>query len=137
MQRGRCLVLDPLRQEDYVIPCCVFFHTDVCLFINSFGFIEEYTVKNEQTVLPLKRFPSRIVPLYVFRSMDEFADSWFNFYRMLWNSKWNSKTFLPASTLLLLRKYAVQNDGYHIQTAAYIAQERYEGDLPHLIIKII
>lgn len=135
MERARCLLLDGDAQEDYVLPCCVFFSTDVCLFVNVLGFIEEHPIVDQHTVVPRRAFPSRIVPLYVFATMEAFADSRLNFYRMLWNSKWNARSFLPAATLLLLRKYAVQNDRFTVQTCTLVADKAYDNDIPHLIIK--
>lgn len=94
-------------------------------------------MENQYIDIPSKAFPSRIVPLYVYDTMELFVDSWFNFYRMLWNSKWNCVSFLPAVTLMTLKKYAVQNDGFNVQTAVLIADKKYEEEVPHLIIKFI
>lgn len=137
MQRGTCLMLDAERQEDYVLPCCVFFFPDVCLYINHLGFIEEYRVSNEEVSVPKRPFPSHIVPLYMFVDMDHFVNSRFNIYRMLWNSKWNTVASLPASSLMVLRKYAVQIDGLRGHTSFLIANRRYEPDVPHIIVKFI
>ena len=130
-------MLDGMRQEDFVLPCCVYFYTDVCLYINPLGFIEEHEVKERLVTVPKRPFSSRLVPLYTFPSFKAFVDGWFNFYRMLWNSKWNTNDFSPATTLLLLRKYAVQNDGFPVQTAALIGEYAYPNEIPHLVIKFI
>lgn len=137
MSSVRCLLLNGEEQEDFVLPCCVFFYSATCLYINQFGFIEECEMENQYIDIPSKAFPSRIVPLYVYDTMELFVDSWFNFYRMLWNSKWNCVSFLPAVTLMTLKKYAVQNDGFNVQTAVLIADKKYEEEVPHLIIKFI
>lgn len=130
-------MLDGERQEDYVLPCCVFFFPDVCLYVNNLGFIEEYRVFDEEVAVPRRPFPSRIVPLYMYVSADHFVDSRLNFYRMLWNSKWNTCAFLPAASLILLRKYAVRTDAFPVPTSALIAEKTYEPDVPHLVIKFI
>ena len=82
-------------------------------------------------------FPSRIIPLYVFPNIQTFVDSPFNYYRMLWNSKFNNTSFMPAKTLLLLRKYAVRNKVLCKQTDLLIANQSFEGSVDELLIKYI
>lgn len=139
MQRARTLLLDGERQETYVLPCCVFFFPDVCLFITHLGFIQEQRVNNEVVCVEKaqKSFPSRIIPVYTFMDMQTFVDSRFNYYRMLWNSKFNTTRFMTALQLLLLRKYAVQNDRFNNQTTDLIGERSFQGEIPELIIKFI
>lgn len=109
------------------------------LFVTHLGFIRENQVINGLVVVEnsSKYFPSRIIPLYVFPDMETFVDSPLNYYRMLWNSKFNNTSFLTAETLLLLRKYAVQNEHLRKQTADLIGCCSYDGDIEELLIKFI
>ena len=139
MHRARTLLLNGERQETFVLPCFVFFFPDVCLFINHLGFITEHQVDDEMVCATgtRKYFPSRIIPVYTYVDIMAFVDSRFNYYRMLWNSKFNTGRFMPAWELLLLRKYAVQDERYQDQTADLICNKAYKGEIPGLIIKFI
>lgn len=139
MERAHCLALDGLSQEHFVLPCCVLFSGNMSLFVTHLGFIKENQVSNGLVLVESssRYFPSRIIPLYVFPDMQTFVDSPFNYYRMLWNSKFNNTSFLTAEALLLLRKYAVQNSRFYKQTSDLIAERSYDGTIEELLIKFI
>ena len=138
MERAHCLALDGLSQEHFVLPCCVLFD-NMSLFVTHLGFIRENQVNNGVVLVEnsSRYFPSRIIPLYVFPNIQTFVDSPFNYYRMLWNSKFNNTSFMPAKTLLLLRKYAVRNKVLCKQTDLLIANQSFEGSVDELLIKYI
>lgn len=138
MQRARCLLLRGDDQEDYVLPCCVFYYPNTCLMITQLGFIKEFRFDTkDEVILPDGKmlFPQRIVPCYTYITFDDFKASVLNRYRTLWNSRWIQKSFISALDLLILQKFAYEDRFLSSPKYYPLGDKKYTQDIPHLIIK--
>lgn len=102
------LLLDGEQQIRWIIPCVVFFYPDTALLVNSSGLVvDELACEDEAVHLRVNRsmFPSRIAPVYRFRSVDDFIASRLNQERWSMSSCYMQCGFVTAKVYGLQQKY--------------------------------
>ena len=100
------LLLNGEQQIRWIVPCVVFFYPDTALLVNSAGLVVDELVCEDEAV-PVNRsmFPSRIAPVYRFRSVDDFVASRLNRERWAMSRRYMQHGFVTAKVYGLQQKY--------------------------------
>ena len=102
------LLLDGEQQIRWVVPCVVFFYPDTALLVNASGLIvDELACEDEAVHVRVNRsmFPSRIAPVYRFRSADDFVASRLNRERWAMSRRYMQHGLVTAKVYGLHQKY--------------------------------